>query len=387
MAKENDNSIDKHIDKLLKSINKEFYPKDDQRIIQRLNESSSVAGIGVISTGSVLLDDALGIGGLPKGRIVEIYGHEGSGKTTIGLHTIAEAQKLNAIENPGEEKYVLFVDAEHALDPSYAEAVGVNPDKLIVLQPDYAEQALQVTAGLVQSGLISAFVIDSVAALIPKAEYEGSYEDQHVGRQARVMSQALRKMSGIMSKAEVLGIFINQVREKIGVMFGNPETTPGGRALKFWSTIRLSCSGKKVSDASQRGDRAVLKVEVVKNKVAPPHKVIETDILFGHGIDSKKEILDLGIKNDILNKSGSWFYYKGDQIGQGLENTKRYLEENEDIFNEIKEAVLDDVYNKKPDVIEEVSDIDASEVEELDEKFIESMEDISSITDEASEEI
>jgi recombination protein RecA len=365
--------IDKHIDKIIKSINKEFYPKEDQRIIQRLNASPTVPNLGVVSTGSILLDDALGVGGLPSGRIVEIYGQEGSGKTTIGLHTIAEAQKLNAQSGDGEEKYVLFVDAEHALDPQYAQAIGVDPSKLIVLQPDYAEQALQITAELVASGAINVFVIDSVAALIPKAEYEGSYEDQHVGRQARVMSQALRKMNGIMSNKNVLGIFINQVREKIGVMFGNPETTPGGRALKFWSTIRLSCTGKRIGDANQRDERAVLKVEVVKNKVAPPHKVVETEILFGYGIDKEKEIIDLGVEKEIIERSGSWYSYKDEQLGQGLDNAREFLLENPDIYNEIRSTVTSSVYNKNQEIAEEeIVENNAEDIEDnLDSKDVE----------------
>jgi len=383
MAKKDtkESQIDKHVNRIIQTLNKKFYPQEDQRIIQKLDDAPTVASLGVIPTGSLLLDQALGVGGLPIGRIVEIYGHEGSGKTTIGLHLIAEAQRLN--EKAGDDKYVLFIDAEHALDPDYAKAIGVDPSKLIVVQPDYAEQALNIVAEFVISDSINLFVIDSVAALMPEAEYKGSMEDQHVGRQARVMSQALRKLNGMMCKHYVLGIFINQVREKIGVMFGNPETTPGGRALKFWSTIRLACSSKRVSDQEQRSERAILKVDVVKNKVAPPHKTIETEILFGYGIDLENEILALCISEELIEKKGSWYSYGGEQLGQGIENTKEFFKNNPDIYTQIQEQIKDIIYNRKNKITEDAvenKEDEPKEITEEDEESVE-LEDVNIITE------
>lgn len=347
--------VDSLINRIIQDVNKKYYPKEDQKVAQRLNDTPTVSSLGVIPTGSFLLDRALGIGGFPRGRIVELYGHEGSGKTTIGLHAIAEAQR--ASKENGDNKYVLFVDAEHALDPKYAEAIGVDPDRLILVQPDYAEQALSIVAEFVTSGAISLFVIDSVAALMPEAEYKGAMDDQHIGRQARVMSQALRKLNGMMSRHGVLGIFINQVREKIGVMFGNPETTPGGRALKFWSTIRLACIAKKV-DSDQRNERAGLKIDVVKNKVAPPHKSIETEIIFGQGIDTKKEIIGICVDEGIVRKSGSWYFYGDEKLGQGLENVYNFFDDNPSVYDEVIQKVRSLIYGNIASLPEEDNDDD-----------------------------
>jgi len=328
--------IERHVDKIISGVNKEFYPKGDQRIVQMLDAAPIRSDLGVISSGSLLIDDALGIGGFPMGRIVEIYGQEGSGKTTIGLHAVAEAQIKNELEGNG--KLVLFVDAEHALDPEYAEAIGVDSSKLILVQPDYAEQAFGIIENFVTEDIINMFVVDSVAALVPKAEHDGSMEDQHVGRQARVMSQSLRKISGAMNRHNVLGIFINQLREKIGVMFGNPETTPGGRALKFWSTIRLAARQKR-GDSGNITEQAVMSVDVVKNKVAPPHKKVEVDIIFGQGIDIAGEVVKLAISREIITKSGSWYSYGDESLGQGIDGVKSFFEENPDIYNTIQRQI------------------------------------------------
>ena len=286
-----------------------------------------VAQLDVISTGSLLLDSALGVGGYPKGRIIEIYGPESSGKTTFALHAIAEAQK-----NGG---YAAFIDAEHALDPKYAKALGVNVDNLVLSQPDSGEQALEIAEALIKSGAIDIIVIDSVAALVPEAEINGEMGDSHVGLQARLMSQAMRKLSGIINKTKCVAIFINQIREKVGVMYGNPETTPGGRALKFYSTIRLDVRrGEQLKNGSEAvGNKTVVKV--VKNKVAPPFKVAEVEIIYGEGISKIGELIDTAVNLGIINKAGAWFSYNGEKIGQGRENVKAYLKSNPSIYEEI----------------------------------------------------
>ena len=287
--------------------------------------------VEAIPTGALSLDIALGIGGVPRGRIIEIYGPESSGKTTLALHIIAEAQKEN-----GE---VAFIDAEHALDPVYARKLGVNIDNLIVSQPDTGEQALEITEALIRSGALDVIVVDSVAALVPKAEIDGDMGDSHIGLQARLMSQALRKLAGAVNKSKTVIIFINQLREKVGIMFGNPETTTGGRALKYYASVRLDI--RKIENIKQDGEvvgnRA--RVKVVKNKVAPPFREAEFDILYGKGISKEGNILDLAVNLDIIEKSGSWFSYNGAKIGQGRENAKKYLEENKDIAIEVEEKV------------------------------------------------
>jgi recombination protein RecA len=289
--------------------------------------------ISTISTGSLTLDIALGVGGYPKGRIIEIYGPESSGKTTLALHAIAEAQK-----NGG---YVAFIDAEHALDPVYARNLGVDVDNLILSQPDTGEQALEIAEALIRSGAVDTIVIDSVAALVPEAEINGEMGDSHVGLQARLMSQAMRKLSGAISKANTTAIFINQIREKVGVMFGNPETTPGGRALKFYASVRLEIRrGEQIKNGADIvGNKANIKV--VKNKVAPPFKVATVDIIYGKGVSKTGELVDLASELDIVQKAGAWFSYEGEKIGQGRENAKTYLDEHPEIYNKIHKAVLE----------------------------------------------
>ena len=286
-----------------------------------------VVALDVISSGSLLLDSALGVGGYPKGRIIEIYGPESSGKTTFALHAIAEAQKGGG--------YAAFIDAEHALDPKYAKALGVNIEDLVLSQPDSGEQALEIAEALIKSGAIDIIVIDSVAALVPEAEINGEMGDSHVGLQARLMSQAMRKLSGIISKTKCVAIFINQIREKVGVMYGNPETTPGGRALKFYSTIRLDVRrGEQLKNGSEAvGNKTVVKV--VKNKVAPPFKTAEVEIIYGEGISKMGELIDTAVNLGIINKAGAWFSYNGEKIGQGRENVKIYLKNNPSIYEEI----------------------------------------------------
>ena len=291
----------------------------------------ALEAIEVIPSGSIALDVALGVGGYPKGRIIEIYGPESSGKTTFALHAIAEAQK-----NGG---YAAFVDAEHALDPTYAKALGVDTDNLILSQPDNGEQALEIVEALVRSNAIDIIVIDSVAALVPQAEIEGDMGSSHVGLQARLMSQAMRKLAGIINKTKTVAIFINQIREKVGVMFGNPETTSGGRALKFYSTIRLDI--RRV-DQIKQGTEAVgnlTKIRVVKNKVAPPFKVAEVELIFGKGISYEGEVLDMAVQMDIVQKSGSWFSYNGERLGQGRENIKEILVNKPELVKEIETKV------------------------------------------------
>ncbi|MTI67500.1 MAG: recombinase RecA [Firmicutes bacterium] len=295
--------------------------------IMKLGEDAK-QNVESISTGSLELDIALGIGGVPRGRIVEVYGPESSGKTTVALHMIAEAQK-----NGGT---AAFVDAEHALDPSYARNLGVDTENLIVSQPDTGEQALEITEALVRSGAVDVIVVDSVAALVPKAEIEGEMGDSHVGLQARLMSQALRKLAGAIKKSNTTAVFINQLREKVGIMFGNPETTPGGRALKFYSSVRLDV--RRIETLKQ-GDEMIgnrTRVKVVKNKVAPPFKKAEFDIMYGTGISRESNILDAGVRDEIIRKAGSWYSYGDDKLGQGRENAKDFLKENTNIANEIE---------------------------------------------------
>src|SRR3954471_11447961 len=292
--------------------------------IMRLGSKEAIVPISVISTGSISFDAALGVGGVPRGRVVEVFGPESSGKTTIALQVIAEAQKAGGM--------AAFVDAEHALDPLYAKKLGVDVDNLLVSQPDYGEQALEITEALVRSGAIDVLVVDSVAALVPKAELDGEMGDSHMGLQARLMSQALRKLTGTVSKSRTCLIFINQIREKIGVMFGNPETTTGGRALKFYSSVRMDI--RRIA-AIKDGDVVIgsrTKVKVVKNKVAAPFREAEFDMMYGEGISREGDVLDLGVLHEIIEKSGAWFSYKGERIGQGRENSKQFLKDNKDIM-------------------------------------------------------
>ncbi len=309
----------KAIDLAVSQIEKQF----GKGSIMRLGSKEAIVPISVISTGSISFDSALGVGGFPRGRVVEIFGPESSGKTTVALQVIAEAQKAGGM--------AAFVDAEHALDPIYARKLGVDVDNLLVSQPDYGEQALEIAEALVRSGAIDVLVVDSVAALVPKAELEGEMGDSHMGLQARLMSQALRKLTGIVSKSRTCLVFINQIREKIGVMFGNPETTTGGRALKFYSSVRVDI--RRIA-AIKDGDQVVgsrTKIKVVKNKTAAPFREAEFDIMYGEGISREGDLLDLGVDRNMVEKSGAWFSYKGDRIGQGRENAKQFLKENKDI--------------------------------------------------------
>ena len=329
----------------LKQIEKQF----GKGSIMKLGEQTD-RRVSTISTGSLSIDIALGVGGYPRGRIIEIYGPESSGKTTVALHAIAEVQKQGGT--------AAFIDAEHALDPSYAEKLGVNIDELILSQPDTGEQALEIAEALVRSGAIDIIVIDSVAALVPKAEIDGEMGDTHVGLQARLMSQALRKLSGAINKSNTISIFINQVREKVGVMFGNPEVTPGGRALKFYSTVRLEV---RRSEQLKLGNDLVgnrTKVKVVKNKVAPPFKVAEVDIMYGEGISKEGELLDIGSALDIVQKSGAWYSYNNEKLGQGRENSKVFLKENPDVAKQIEKSIRD--YYKldgEPTPVEKIDDV------------------------------
>jgi recombination protein RecA len=299
--------------------------------VMKLGQQDKAVEVEVIPTGSLGLDIALGIGGLPRGRVIEIYGPESSGKTTLALHVTAEAQKRGGV--------CAFIDAEHALDPGYARKLGVNLDELLISQPDTGEQALEIADTLVRSGAIDVVVIDSVAALTPRAELEGEMGDSHVGLQARLMSQALRKLTGSISKSKCMVIFINQIRMKIGVMFGNPETTTGGNALKFYASVRLDI--RRIGAIKER-DEVVgnqTRVKVVKNKVAPPFKVVEFDVMYGEGISKMGELLDLGVKANVVDKSGSWFSYRDQRIGQGRENAKAFLKEHPEIAAEIEQAI------------------------------------------------
>ena len=295
--------------------------------VMRLGDPSAQVAVETIPTGSLSLDLALGLGGVPKGRIVEIYGPESSGKTTVALHMIAEVQKRGGIAG--------FIDAEHALDPVYAKNIGVDIDELYISQPDSGDQALEITETMVRSGAMDIIVVDSVAALVPKQEIEGDMGDSHVGLQARLMSQALRKLTPVISKSNCVVIFINQLREKVGVMFGNPETTTGGRALKFYSSVRMDV--RRIETLKQSGEMVGnrTRVKIVKNKIAPPFKEAEFDIMFGKGISKEGDILDLAVKCDLVSKSGAWFAYNGDKIGQGRENAKTYLSEHPEIMEEL----------------------------------------------------
>lgn len=324
--------------------------------VMKLGEQAS-QNVEVISTGNLELDLALGVGGVPKGRVIEIYGPESSGKTTVALHIVAEAQKKGGI--------CAFVDAEHALDPAYAKKLGVNIDELYISQPDTGEQALEIAEALVRSGALDVVVVDSVAALVPKAEIDGEMGDSFVGLQARLMSQALRKLTGIVSKTGTIAIFINQLREKVGVMYGNPETTPGGRALKFYASVRLDVRrGEQLKNGSEViGNRT--KVKVVKNKVAPPFRVAEFDIIYGQGISREGTLLDMAVARDIIHKSGAWFSYKDQRIGQGRENTRQYLKDNPEVAQEI-DAEIRRQFFEKGEPFPEQSEGGESAVEEED---------------------
>ncbi|MBP3504025.1 MAG: recombinase RecA [Bacilli bacterium] len=317
---------EKALAETFKSIEKTYGKGSVMRLGDVVDEK-----VEVIPSGSITLDAAMGVGGYPKGRIIEIFGPESSGKTTFALHAIAEAQKLGG--------YAAFVDAEHALDPAYAKSLGVDIDNLIVSQPDDGEQALEIVEALVRSNVISIIVIDSVAALVPKAEIEGDMGASHVGLQARLMSQAMRKLAGVINKSKTIAIFINQIREKVGVLFGSPETTSGGRALKFYSTIRLDI--RRV-DQIKDGTEAIgnlTRIKIVKNKVAPPFRTAEVDLIYGKGISKEGELLDLAVKYDIIDKSGAWFSYKGERLGQGRENVKELLRNNPNLAGEVEKQI------------------------------------------------
>lgn len=338
------------LDNALRQIEKQF----GKGSIMKLGESTHMQ-VETISSGALALDIALGIGGFPRGRIIEVYGPESSGKTTVALHAIAEVQKFGG--------QAAFIDAEHALDPSYASKLGINIDELLLSQPDTGEQALEIAEALVRSGAVDIIVIDSVAALVPKAEIEGEMGDSHVGLQARLMSQALRKLSGAINKSKVIAIFINQLREKVGVMFGNPETTPGGRALKFYSSVRLDV--RRVETIKQGNDMVGnrTRIKVVKNKVAPPFKQAEVDIMYGEGISREGSIIDIGTEMDIVNKSGAWYSYEGERLGQGRENAKQFLKDNKAIAETIELKIRENsnlVVAVGPNVDEEDDELEAA---------------------------
>ena len=324
--KEKDTKKEQALQDAIKQIEKQY----GKGSVMKLGDRAAV-DVAVIPTGSLTLDMALGIGGYPKGRIIEIYGPESSGKTTLTLHAIAEVQKQGGT--------AVFIDAEHAIDPVYAKNLGVNIDELILSQPDSGEQGLEIAETLVRSGAIDLVVVDSVAALVPQVELDGEMSDQQMGLQARLMSKALRKLSGVMNKTDCTIIFINQVREKIGIMFGNPETTTGGRALKFYASVRIEIrKSETIKNGSEIvGNKATIKV--VKNKVAPPFKSTQVDIIYGKGISRDGEVLDLAVEKDIIDKSGAWYAYKGEKIGQGRENAKRYLTQHPEVMEEVTEAI------------------------------------------------
>ena len=337
----------KALDAALGQIERQF----GKGAVMKLGDPSVQMNVETIPTGSLSLDIALGLGGIPKGRVIEIYGPESSGKTTVTLHMIAEVQKRGGIAG--------FIDAEHALDPVYAKNIGVDIDNLYISQPDCGEQALEITETMVRSGAVDIIVVDSVAALVPKAEIDGDMGDSHVGLQARLMSQALRKLTAVISKSNCTVIFINQLREKVGVMFGNPETTTGGRALKFYSSVRLDV---RRIEALKQGGEVIgnrTRVKIVKNKVAPPFKEAEFDIMFGAGISTQGDILDLAAENNIINKSGAWYAYDGNKIGQGRENAKQYLKDNPQICAEVERKVRE-LFNMETDAVEESAAGDAS---------------------------
>jgi recombination protein RecA len=331
MMMKEDPSRKKAVDLAVTQIEKQF----GKGAIMKLGAEAMVGEIPTISTGSLSLDIALGVGGLPKGRVIEIFGPEASGKTTLALHVVAEAQKKGGI--------AVFIDAEHALDVQYARKLGVKIDELLLSQPDTGEQALEITEHLVRSGGVDVIVVDSVAALVPKAEIEGEMGDAHMGLQARLMSQALRKLTATISKSNTIVIFVNQIRMKIGVMFGNPETTTGGNALKFYSSVRLDV--RRIASIKQGQDviGSRTKVRVVKNKVAPPFKEVEFDLIYGEGISKEGDVLDLAVEKNIVEKSGTWYTYGGQRIGQGRENTKQFLKENSKILEQMEKELLDSV--------------------------------------------
>ena len=352
---------DRALKAALSKIEKEY----GKGAVQRLGDAE-VIDIGAIPTGSLSLDLALGIGGVPRGRIVEIYGPESSGKTTVALHMIAEAQRLDGV--------AAFIDAEHALDPNYAENLGVDIDNLIVSQPDYGEQALEICEDLARSGAIDIIVIDSVAALVPRAEIDGEMGDASVGLHARLMSQAMRKLAGILNKSNTTVVFINQLREKIGIMFGNPETTTGGRALKFYSSVRLDV---RRIERLTKGDENVgsrTRVRVVKNKVAPPFKEAEFDLIFGKGISRASDVMDLAVESEIMSKSGSWYSYGDTRLGNGRDNVREILEEDEDLLDEIEEKVRDFYFNSDEDADD--SDEKEKKTSVADEDVVDDVDDI-----------
>lgn len=355
------------LDAALKKIEKNF----GKGAVMRMGEKADTQ-ISTVPTGSLALDAAIGVGGYPRGRIIEVYGPESSGKTMVALHAVAEVQKRGGT--------AAYIDAENAMDPAYAEALGVDIDSLILSQPNTGEEGLQIADTLISSGAIDIVVVDSVAALVPRAEIEGEMGDAHVGLQARLMSQALRKLSGNISKTKTIAIFINQIREKVGVMFGNPETTPGGRALKFYSTIRLEV--RRAEQIKQSGDVLGnrVKIKVVKNKVAPPFKVAEVDIMYGKGISQSGELLDMAADKDIIDKAGSWYSYKSDRIGQGRENAKKYLEEHPDIYQDIQKQV------RQAYGIDEKSIADREDPEKIKEKREEAKTEKEAATDKKSEQ-
>ena len=363
MAKEKDKSKPKVVKmtdaeekkKALESVFSVIEKEYGTGSVMKLGDANSV-DVEVIPTGSLTLDMALGVGGLPRGRVIEIYGPESSGKTTVALHVVAEAQKMG-----GE---AAFIDAEHALDPVYAKKLGVDIDNLIVAQPDTGEQALDIAEALVRSGALDVIVVDSVAALVPKAEIDGEMGDSHVGLLARLMSQALRKLTAVISKSGTVVIFINQLREKVGVMYGNPETTPGGRALKFFSSVRLDVRrGEVIKNGTELiGNKT--KVKVVKNKVAPPFKTAEFDILYGEGISKEGNILDFAVENNIIKKSGAWFSYNGEKIGQGRDNVRKYMVENKEFTAEIDRQVRELLKNNSGYLPSEADDSDNTDGEQ-----------------------
>ena len=355
------------LDAALKKIEKNF----GKGAVMRMGEKADTQ-ISTVPTGSLALDAAIGVGGYPRGRIIEVYGPESSGKTTVALHAVAEVQKRGGT--------AAYIDAENAMDPAYAEALGVDIDSLILSQPNTGEEGLQIADTLISSGAIDIVVVDSVAALVPRAEIEGEMGDAHVGLQARLMSQALRKLSGNISKTKTIAIFINQIREKVGVMFGNPETTPGGRALKFYSTIRLEV--RRAEQIKQSGDVLGnrVKIKVVKNKVAPPFKVAEVDIMYGKGISQRRALLDMPTDKDIIDKPGSWYSYKSDRIGQGRENAKKYLEEHPDIYQDIQKQV------RQAYGIDEKSIADREDPEKIKEKREEAKTEKEAATDKKSDQ-
>ena len=336
----------KALDAAISHIEKQF----GKGAVMKLGDPTAQMNVETIPTGSLSLDIALGLGGIPRGRIVEIYGPESSGKTTVTLHMVAEVQKMGGIAG--------FIDAEHALDPVYARSIGVDIDNLYISQPDNGEQALEITETMVRSGAVDIVVVDSVAALVPKAEIDGEMGDSHVGLQARLMSQALRKLTAVISKSNCVVVFINQLREKVGVMFGNPETTTGGRALKFYSSVRLDV--RRIESLKQGGEVIGnrTRVKIVKNKVAPPFKEAEFDIMFGKGISREGDILDLAAEQNVIVKSGAWYAYEGNKIGQGRENAKQYLRDNPEVCRTVEEKVREHYgFDKKPDKVTETDTI------------------------------